>query len=143
MAFLSWTLMWFEAIYGLRVNLEKSALLSMGEVAAVEELALELGCKVGSLPTYYLGLPLGANHKSVTTCDGVDERYHKRLSLWKRNYLSKGGRLILIGSTLSSLLIYFMPLFHLPNTVKKRLERIQRDFLWGGEALDKKIHLVR
>ena len=59
MAFLSWTLMWFEAISGLRVNLEKSSLLLLGEVAMVEELALELGCKVRSLPTYYLGLPLG------------------------------------------------------------------------------------
>ena len=55
MAFLSWTLMWVEAISGFKVNLEKSALLSMGEVAAVEEFTFELGCKVGSLPTYYEG----------------------------------------------------------------------------------------
>ena len=111
MAFLSWTLMWFEAISGLIVNLEKSALLPVGEVATVEELALELGCKVGSLPTYYLGLPLGANHKSVATCDGVEERYRKHLSLWRRNYLSKGGRLILIRSTISSISLFFFFVF--------------------------------
>ena len=74
----------------------------------VEELALELGRKVGSLRTYYLGLPLGANHKSMAAWDCVEERYCKRLSLWKRNYLSKGGRLILIRNTLSSILIYFV-----------------------------------
>ena len=124
--------MWFEAISSSRVNLEKSALLPVEEVATVEELDLELGYKVGSLPTYYLGLPLGVNHKSVAAWDGVEERYRKRLSHWKRNYLSKGGRLILIRSTLSSLPIYCMSLFHLPNTVKKRSKRIQRDFLSGG-----------
>ena len=36
-----------------------------------------------------------------------------------------------------------LSLFHLPKGVnKKRLEKIQRDFLWGGGALDKKFHLV-
>ena len=71
MSFLSWTLMWFEVIFGLRINLEKSALFLVGEVADVEVLALELGCKVGSLPTSYLGLPLGSPHKSVVAWDGV------------------------------------------------------------------------
>ena len=63
MAYLSWLLMWFEAISGLRINLDKSEILPMGRVENVEILALKLGCKVGSLPSTYLGLPLGALHK--------------------------------------------------------------------------------
>ena len=35
-----------------------------------------------------------------------------------------------------------MSLFHLPRILKTRLERIQRNFLWGGCALEKKLHLV-
>ena len=35
----------------------------------VEELAAAIGCKVGSLPTMYLGLPLGAPYRS-TGCLG-------------------------------------------------------------------------
>ena len=58
--FLSWTLMWFEAMSGLKINLNKSEIIPIGPVANVEELASELGCKVGSLPTSYLGFPLGA-----------------------------------------------------------------------------------
>ena len=38
--------------------------------------------------------------------------------------------------------IYFMSLVRLPKIVKTRLERIQREFLWGGGALEKKPHLV-
>lgn len=59
MVFLSWLLMWFEAILGLKINLDKSEILLMGRVENVEDLALELGCKVEVLPFYYLGLPLG------------------------------------------------------------------------------------
>ena len=36
----------------------------MGRVNDIEDLALELGCKVGGLPSRYLGLPLGAPFKS-------------------------------------------------------------------------------
>ncbi|KAL6334375.1 hypothetical protein AAG906_014776 [Vitis piasezkii] len=46
----------------LRINLEKSELIPVGDI---EDLALELGCKVGGLPSYYSGLPLGALFKSV------------------------------------------------------------------------------
>ena len=37
---------------------------------------------------------------------------------------------------------YIMSLFHLPKGVKVRLEEIQRDFLWGGGNLERKIHLI-
>ena len=142
MAVLSWLLMWFEAISGLNINLEKSEILPVGSVENAEVLASELGCKVGSLPSTYLGLPLGAPHKSVVVWDGVEERMRKRLALWKRQFISKGGRLTLIRSTLASMPIYLMSLMRIPRVVRLRLEKIQRDFLWGGGALEKRPHLV-
>ena len=42
--------MWFEVISGLRINLDKSEILLVGKVENLEELALELECKVGTLP---------------------------------------------------------------------------------------------
>ncbi|RVW89870.1 putative ribonuclease H protein [Vitis vinifera] len=101
MAHLSWLLMWFEAISGLRINLDKSEIFPIGRVENLEALALEVGCKVGRLPNSYLGIPLGANHKSVAVWDGVEKRFRRRPALWKRNYISKGGRITLIRSTLS------------------------------------------
>ena len=35
-----------------------------------------------------------------------------------------------------------MSLFWMPKGVKKRLEKIMRDFLWGRGNLDRKIHLI-
>ena len=61
----------------------------------------------------------------------------------KWQYISKDGRITLICSSLSNLPIYFMSILHLPRVVRMRLERIQRDFLWRGRALERKPHLVR
>ena len=57
--------MWFEAISRLKVNLSKSEAIPVGEGVPMETLAPVLGCKIGSLPTSYLGLPLGAPYKST------------------------------------------------------------------------------
>ena len=90
---------------------------------------------MGKLPSSYLGLPLGASYKSVAVWDVVEEHFQRRLLLWKRHYLSKGGRLTLLRSTLVSLPIYFMSLFTIPRLVKLRLEKIQRDFFYREEGL--------
>ena len=130
--YLGWTLMQFEAIFGLRINLSKSKIIPVGRVDNVELLATDLGCGVGSLPTTYLGLPLRPPHKLVGVWDSIEDRFQKRLASWKRQYISKGERLTLIKSTLSSLFIYFFSLFGMPKVVCTKLEKIQRDYLWGG-----------
>ena len=73
--------MWFETCSGLRINLEKSELIPVGRVHDIQDLALELGYRVGGLPSCYLGLPLGAPFKSVMVWDGVKERFRKRLTM--------------------------------------------------------------
>ncbi|RVX21198.1 LINE-1 reverse transcriptase-like [Vitis vinifera] len=142
LTYLSWILVWFEAAFGLKINLAKSEVIPVGEVEDIDELAVELGCKVGALPSVYLGLPLGAKHKTTAMWDGVEARMRRRLALWKKQYLSKGGRITLIKSTLASMPIYQLSLFRMPKLVAKRLEKLQRDFLWGGGSLERKIHLI-
>ena len=73
--YLSWILMWFEALSGLKINLNKSEVIPIGIVDNVEELASELGCKVGSLPTPSLGFPLGAKHKAIGVWNSIEERF--------------------------------------------------------------------
>ncbi|RVW22630.1 DNA replication ATP-dependent helicase/nuclease DNA2 [Vitis vinifera] len=54
---LGWILAWFEVASGLRINLAKSELIPVGEIDNIEEMAVELGCRIGSFPVKYLGLP--------------------------------------------------------------------------------------
>ena len=89
--------------------MDKSSLLPVGRVENEENLALELGYKIGSLPAEYLGLPLGAKQKASSVWDGVEERFQKRLANQKRQYISKGGRLTLIRSTLSNAHLCHVP----------------------------------
>ncbi|RVW30453.1 putative ribonuclease H protein [Vitis vinifera] len=140
---LSWILIWFEAASGLRINLAKSEIIPVGEVEEILEMAAELGCRVGSLPSQYLGLPLGVPNRASSMWDGVEEKVRRRLALWKRQYISKGGRITLIKSTLASMPIYQMSIFRMPKSVAKRVEKTQRDFLWGGGNLEGKVHLVK
>jgi hypothetical protein len=69
-------------------------------------------------------------------------KWKKKLASWKNIYLSKGGRLTLIKNTLSSIPTYFLSLFPLPAGIAKRLERIQRDFLWDSPGGENNLHLV-
>ena len=111
--------MWFEALSGLKINLGKSEIFPIGGRENVEALMVELGCIAGTLPTTYLGLLLGALHKSVGIWDPIEERFRRRLAIWKRQYISKGGRVTLIRSILSNIPIYLMSLFWIPSLVCK------------------------
>ena len=89
-------LIFFEAITGLKVNVGKSEIVPVGDAGDLNGLARILCCKVGSLPMRYLGMPLGAHYKDSSIWNPIIENMEKQLAGWKRLYLSKGGRLILL-----------------------------------------------
>uniref|UniRef100_A0A2N9ED53 Reverse transcriptase domain-containing protein n=1 Tax=Fagus sylvatica TaxID=28930 RepID=A0A2N9ED53_FAGSY len=115
---------------------------SEGVVSNMEDLVGILGCQCASLPMKYLGLPLGAKFKETIIWNPIIEKMERGLAGWKRLYLSKGGKVTLIKSTLPNLPTYFLSLFPIPVGVAQRLEKIQRDFLWSGVGEEFKFHLV-
>lgn len=128
---------------GLKVNLGKSALIAVGDVPNLDMLAVDLRCKTSSLPVTYLGLPLGATYKRVNVWNLVIERIQRRLTSWKPNYLSKGGRLTLLKAALANILVDYMSLLNIHKVVASRIERLQREFLWRGGGEEKaSLHLV-
>jgi hypothetical protein len=58
----------------------------------------------------YLGLPLRASYKASTIWNGIIEKMEHRLAGWEMLYLSKGGMLTLIKSTLFNVMIYYLSL---------------------------------
>ncbi len=127
---------------GLRVNMSKSEMVPIGEVTNLSYLADILSCHIDRLPMTYLGMPLGSSFKALGVWNPIIEKVERRLAGWKKLYLSKGGRLTLLKSTLSSLPTYFMSLFKIPVSVAKCIEKLQRNFLWVGVGDDIKVPLV-
>ena len=135
-------LIWFEAVSSLKINLGKSELVPVDVVHNFVLLLNVLGCRQGTLPMKYLGLPLGAKFKDKTIWNLILEKIERRLAGWKRLYLSKGGRVTLIKSTLSNLPTYFISLFPIPAAMANRIEKLQQNFLWVGIGDEPKFHLV-
>ena len=78
----------------------------------------------------YLGMPLGASHNSPSILNPILEKIEQKLAGWKK-YLSKGGKLMLLKSTLSSLPTYFLSLFTIPTYVANRIEKLRKGFFVG------------
>jgi hypothetical protein len=100
----------FEVVLGLKVNLAKSVLVLVGNVDNVDGLASILGCGVSSLRLKYLGLALGACYKAKSIGMGLLKRFERCLVSWKRMYLSKGGKVTLIKSTLQFTYVFLVSL---------------------------------
>ncbi|GJT51983.1 hypothetical protein Tco_0978140 [Tanacetum coccineum] len=123
----------FYLASGLKINIHKSNIYGIGvNKDEVLSMASNAGCIAGDIPFNYLGLPIGSNMKSIASWKTLVDRFHMRLSSWKANLLSIGGRLTLIKSVLGSLGIYYLSIFRAPESVLQDLERIRAKFFWGG-----------
>ena len=80
MLILHMVLIWFEAVSSLKVNLGKSELVAMGAVHNMDLLVAVLGCKQGSLPMKYLGLPLEAKFKDKSILNPILEKMERKLA---------------------------------------------------------------
>ncbi|CAN4089863.1 unnamed protein product [Withania somnifera] len=122
----------FEGISGLHVNWQKSYLYPVNEVENMQGLASNLVFQVASLPIKYLGMPLGAKNKEMEIWSEVLERSERKLSRWKSQYLSLGGRLTLIRSVMDAL-----------QNLYAVINKLRRTFLWQGNKETSGYNLVK
>ncbi|GJX71769.1 RNA-directed DNA polymerase, eukaryota [Tanacetum coccineum] len=134
----------FYLVSGLLLNLSNSNLHGIDVTShEVSRLANITGYAAARIPFCYLGLPVGSNMGRIQKWNEMIQRVKHRLSKWKVNLLSIGGRFTLIHSVLSSMSIYYMSLFKVPESVIKELERYRSTFLWGRGVNDRKILWVK
>jgi hypothetical protein len=84
-------------------------------------------------------------HRKLSNKDWsvVEERFQKKLSSWKGKLLSSGGRLVLINSILSSLLMFMMSFFRIPKGVLNKLDYYKSRFFWQCDGHKKKYILAK
>ncbi|GJX39372.1 putative RNA-directed DNA polymerase, eukaryota, reverse transcriptase zinc-binding domain protein [Tanacetum coccineum] len=119
----------FYLASGLKINISKSNVYEIGVSSEeIKDMARETGCASGSLPFVYLGLPIGSNMNLIVNWQFMIDRFRRKLSTWKANMLSIGGRFTLIKAVLRSLGIYYLSLFKCPESVIKKLESLRASF---------------
>lgn len=88
-------------------------------------------------------MPLGAKSRSKEIWNVVVEKCEKKLSNWKSQFLSLGGKVVFINAVLDAMPTHMMSLFPNPVNVVDRIDALRRNFLWEGNIDKKKIHLVK
>jgi hypothetical protein len=73
----------------------------------------------------------------------VEERLQKRLSSWKGKLMSLGGRLVLVNSVLSNMVLHMISFFLLPKGVLQKLDYYRSRFFWQGDSEKKKYRLAK
>ncbi|GJZ27081.1 RNA-directed DNA polymerase, eukaryota, reverse transcriptase zinc-binding domain protein [Tanacetum coccineum] len=133
----------FYLASGIRINIHKSNIYGIGvSNNDIEEMARVTGCTAGSLPFTYLSLHIGSSMKRLNHWHSLIDKFKARLSRWKTNLLSIGGRSTLVKAVLGSVGIYCMSIFKVPETIISSPERLRFKFFWGVEK-DNKLIMIK
>lgn len=95
------TLQNYEAASGHLVSLPKSMIFFLNTPKRTMQIIVSiLQCSVGSLPSTYLGLPLGANPSPESFWNGLIDKCKAKMDGWKGALLIQARKLVMIKSTL-------------------------------------------
>lgn len=99
----------------------------------MQNLALKLGCKIGSFPFTYLGLPLNLSKPRLEDFVPVMQRIDRRL-VGCSTLLSYGDKLTLIKSVFTCLPTFFISTLSLPAGITEQINKYLEK-IWGGEQM--------
>lgn len=123
---------------GLKINYHKSIIYPLNiPEEKVNNLALLLGYKVGTMPFTYLGLPMGTTRPRVVDMAPLVDRVERRL-IASAAFLPYGGRLTMINSVLYAIPTYYMCSLKLPKTIIDAIDTARRNCLWRGSNVSVK-----
>ena len=66
----------------------------------------------------------------------------ERLAGWKTKFMSFAGRVVLVKAVMSSIPSNVMQGSALPTHLCEKLDKVNRNFLWGSTCEKRKLHLV-
>lgn len=123
----------FSSISGLLHNFKKSSFIPIN-VAPLDLPWVKsvMGCPQTNFPIVYLGMPISIKRPNKEHFIPLIEKIERRMQGWQSRLLSRGGRLVLVQTVLSSIPTYHMICFIIPKWVLSRIDKARRAFLWGN-----------
>lgn len=117
---------------GLRMNKSKTELytagLNNGETLNISR----LGFNMGSMPIWYLGLPLMYMKLRISDYRPLLDKISANFNCWSAKALSFAGRRQLISSVIYGSINFWTSAFILPKGCIRKIECLCSQFLWGG-----------
>jgi hypothetical protein len=101
------------------------------------------GYRVSQFPTSYLDISIHYRRLTNAEWKHVEERLQKRLASWKGKLLSFGGRLVLINSVFSNMILYMISFLQFFKWVLQRLDYSRSRFFWERDSEKKKYWLAK
>lgn len=134
----------FCALSGQTINLLKSKFYVSPNIPRNKARRLSNTCGIALTNNLgkYLGVPILHGRAKKEHFNYIIEKVQNRLAGWKSNTLMIAGRATLVQASSSTIPNYTMQTMHLPSSVCDRIDRLNRDFLWGDTPDKRKIHLV-
>ncbi|WCJ21173.1 hypothetical protein M5689_003349 [Euphorbia peplus] len=128
-----------------KINLSKSKLCVSKNVT--ESLARNLSrtCNIPLTKCLgkYRGVPLLHDKVNATTFFETVYRDRTKLSSWKANTLSLAGRITLVNSITAAAPNHIMQTNLLPNSTLDKVDKLNKNFIWGNTVNNRKIHLLK
>jgi hypothetical protein len=140
---LKWLLSIFEQLSGMRINFNKSDLVSINvPVEEVNVLAQVFGCKVSEFPLKYLGVPLHFGKLCKQDLQPLIDSIIKRIAGWRGRLLNHASRLVLISSCLASIPIYLLSVLEFLKWAMPTINLQMSHCLWDNYEGHHKYHLA-
>jgi hypothetical protein len=106
---LKFLLLCFETMSGLKINFDKSEVVVMGyNPEEQQQIADNLNYRLASFLVNYLGMPVWDSRILIKDVDPLVGRVKSKAEPWRGKFTSKGSKIILINSCMSSLPLYIM-----------------------------------
>ena len=90
----------------------------------------------------YFGFPRRHKGASKRQFNFVANWVMSKLAGWKAKFLSFAGRAVLVKAVMSAIPNYVMQGVALPVHLCDKLDKINRDFLWGSSNEKRRMHVV-
>ncbi|PKU67000.1 Putative ribonuclease H protein [Dendrobium catenatum] len=125
----------FQNTSGLTFNKSKSSFFTAKSlsISLIHSIERKIGLIKRFLPLKHLGTPLFKGRKLSFLFDDILSTILKKFTSRAFNFLSYGGRLVLIKHVLCSIHIYLLHTLALTVNVSRRLEVLFNKFLWGSK----------
>jgi hypothetical protein len=135
----------FELMSGLKIMFTKSEIFTINVDNEVTQFYSDLFCcQVGQLDPYEISW-YASNFYNLKNVDWdfLDAKVLKKLDSWIGDSATRGGRLVLLDSSLSSIPYFYMSMFLLKKTFLEKLDKHRRSFFWAGKTKKRKYYMVK